>query len=239
MKIIKSSGLTITLFLASFVAANAQLLLDRFVAENPAGAINWSNAGVKEDIRGAAIGSIGGSANEAEIYNLSNLSVVERGASNLSRPNNPSFGGLRFPENPLLNSYVWFTTETYHLELDGFVDERGTPRVLTTHGWAPFEDARNRFFMIRPNQTYRLYLFGVGYRDGQNTTFIFKGEEKTTNPAGHIMGSSEDAHYVVFEFTTPADLRGWKLEFSARRTNSFSDTTGANGAFNGLALVPM
>lgn len=239
MKLLKVS-LTFIAFLCPLLAkVNGQLLLDRYVSENPVGAINWTNAGVSEDLVNAAIGSIGNSANEADIYNISHLRAEEKRADNLSRPDNPNYGGLRFPNNPLLNSYAWFKDQTYHLTLSGFVNDRGQPNVLTTLNYAPFEDARGNVFILEPNQSYKLYLFGVGYRDGQNTTFIFNGEEKTTNPRGYIEGSRENLHYVTFEFETPSDLRGWVLEFSARRTDLMSAGTGANGAFNGLALVPI
>jgi hypothetical protein len=211
---------------------HAQLLLDRFVTENPRGAIQWTRAGVREDLSNAVIGAIGNAANEPVIYNVTRLTATEQGAIDLARPDNPALGGIRFPGNPLLNSYVWFRENGYTLSISGFTDAQGRPVPITQTPQAPYENVTGNTFTLQPSRTYRLYLFGVGYRDGEHTAFTFNGETKTANPSGRIIGSEENRHMAVFEFTTPMDLFGWTLTFSA-------EAVGTIGAFNGLALVPV
>jgi len=220
------------ILLAAAHTALGQLLLDRFVTENPQGAVHWTRAGVTGDLSQAVIGAIGNAANEPVIYNITRLSAREAGAVDLARPNNPGLGGIRFPGNPLLNSYVWFRDATYTLTLDGFVDAEGRPQTITVSPQGPYENIQGNSFTLRPSQAYRLYLFGVGYRDGEHTAFTFNGETKISNPAGRVVGTGENMHGVVFEFTTPMDLFGWNLTFTA-------EAVGTTGAFNGLALVPV
>lgn len=222
-------------FVFSFAAvgmANGQLLLDRFVSENPQGSDSWTRAGVKEDLSNAVIGAIGNAANEPVLYNLTRLSALEKGGHDLARPNNPDLGGIRFPENPLLNSYVWFRGNSYTLALSGFADEEGRPVRITGTPQSPYVNRGGNHFTLMPSTRYRLYLFGVGYRDGEHTAFTFNGETKTANPAGKVVGSEENQHVAVFEFTTPMDLFGWTLTFTGQAVGSI-------GAFNGLALVPI
>lgn len=244
MKNIKVSACILAGVFGSFASASGILLIDRFAGGgpdgNPQSFSEWTNAGVPGNLSDAAVGTIFGDANSAGMANISNLTVSESGAVNIARPNNVDFGGRRFPDNELLTSYAWMTTDTYSLSIGGFVDGGGNANTLTTSNTGPLAYADTNTFTLQANQEYRLYLFGVGYRDGQNTTFTFNSETKTTNPGGLIETASpllENAHFVTFDFLTPADLTGWTLDFTAIRTSDFVSTTGANGAFNGLALA--
>jgi hypothetical protein len=244
MKKFMSFSLMSAAFLGLCASLSAQaLLIDRFVEQNPQGFSNWTNAGVVGDLSNAAVGSISGAANSsAAVSNITNLNFAESGAAGTFRGNNATFGGVRFPDNNLLNSYAFVNTTAavYSMTLSGFVDGSGTPVTLTTpsnNTFVPF--AAGNSFTLEANQLYRLYLFGVGYRNGQNSAFTFNNETKITN-SGQVSVESDntqDLHYVTFDFTTPSDLTGFMLSFTMQMTDWSVAPAGNAGAFNGLALV--
>ncbi len=241
MKKLTFTAYVAIVLLGSSANANDTLLIHRYVSANPSGFDNWADAGVLGDLSDAAVGTVGGAANSGSVFNISNLTAVESGASGTFRGSNPSFGGVRFPDNELLNNYAFVNTAdaVYSLTLGGFVDVNGNPNTLTTQNLPAVSYATGNSFTLQADQEYRLYLFGVGYRNGQNSTFTFNSVSKTTN-SGQVLVESdntENLHFVTFDFTTPSDLTGWTLNFTMQRTAWLDSGTGNSGAFNGLAIA--
>lgn len=245
MKKIMFLNMMFLVLLGSAAGANGILLIDRYVdggpGGNPQSFSEWNHAGVMGDLSNAAAGTVGGAANSGSVFNINNLTAVEAGANGNFRPTDPGFGGLRFPDNQLLNSYAFVNTAeaVYSLTLGGFVDANGNPRALTTSNTGPLSYANGNSFTLQAEQEYRLYLFGVGFRNGQNSEFTFDGITKTTNPGQVLVESdnTENLHFVTFDFTTPSDLTGWNLNFTMKMTDWAVPPAVNAAGFNGLALV--
>jgi PEP-CTERM motif len=210
--------LTSSLAIASFcqISHGAALLIDAFGGVNPTTRANWSNAGVVEDLTGAAGGTF--TFNSGTFNITAPLARTVTGVTGLF--NSPTFAG-----NTMLNNY-WFTNGggVSTVTITG-LQTGGVANTLTS----ALGDMAGSTFTIAANQQYRLYLFGAGNANGQNTTFTFNAEAKTTNPL--IVGTAANAnHFVTYDFVTPSSLTGFTIPFS------YQNTTGT-AAFNGLALV--
>ncbi len=196
---------------------NGPLLIDYYHGDHaPPQSSEWSEAGVTEDLAAAA----GGTVSEGVIKYLTHLTTVIEGVEG-------SYHGKAFTNNLLADyAYSWtpFTVSFSGFETDGVANTL-TSSLGTMSG--------NRF-TLAANTAYRLYLFGAGDKDGQDSKFTFRGVTKITSSI--IEGSEANAdHYVTYDFTTGADLTGFTLEFAVERNNA----TGTSCAFNGLALIPM
>jgi hypothetical protein len=218
--------LILTLTFASLAhMASAQLLIDRFgngTAGDPTSSADWANAGVTEDLSAAAGGTIA-----ASVFNLTGLTATVTGSDGLFG----SSGANTFADSAMLNGYQFdFASQgAINVSLGGF-ETGGVANTLTTSLTAPYVDLRGNSFTLQAEQDYKLYLFGAGNADNQNTAFTFNGVTKTTSAL--IVGSDTDAgHFVTYEFTTDADLTGFTLDFTM--TGDASNVF----AFNGLALV--
>lgn len=197
-------------------ASGASLLIDAYGGQDPTLASNWSDAGVTEDVSDGA----GGTFHSAfGTFNISGgLGFSHTGVT--GDFNAPTFSG-----NTMLNNY-WYVDGggVNTVTIDGF-QTGGVANTLTSS----LGTMADNTFTIGINQTYRLYLFGAGNANDQNTTFTFDGISKTTNSS--IVGTSaNDGHFVTYDFTTGADLTGFNLVFNYQNASS-------TAAFNGLALV--
>lgn len=193
------------------------LLLDQFAGQDPTALSDWGNAGVTEDISSAAVGNFNGSG---PAFNISGgLTIAESGASG-------SFNGGTYSDSIMLSGYL-YAFGTANVSISGFEN------TLTTDAGGAFGSfAGDNTFTMLPNRDYKLYLFGSGDNDDQNTTFVYGGVSKSTSPV--IVGSATDAdHYVTYEFTTPADLAGYSIDFT------YGPEGTSNGAFNGAAIVAL
>ncbi len=210
MKLTKIIGIS-AVSLASTAIVNAQLLVDQFAGVDPADSSPWTDAGVVEDLSGAAGGTLNGG-----IFNITNLTAAVTGAAF-------SFNGSNY-SNDVLNGYMVLSgTATYSF---GGFESGGVANTMISSLGAMDGNS----FTLEADTDYLLYLFGSGDGDNQNTAFTFDGETKSTSVA--ISGTAADAgHFVTFDFTTGSDLTGFTLDFTA------GPGAGSNGIFNGLALV--
>jgi PEP-CTERM motif len=206
------SILSFTLFVP--FSNGASLLIDMFAGSDPTSSTDWTNAGVTEDLTGAA----GGTFTTFGLFNIS-------GGIGFSQNVDGGFSAPTF-SNTMLNGY-WYKNggASANLTITGLADGLGVPNLLTG-GLGSMTGT----FAIAPSQQYKLYLFGAGDTNGQNTTFTFEGVDKTTNPT--IVGTSaNDNHFVTYDFTTPSDLTGYQLSID------FKNPGTSSGAFNGLAII--
>jgi Domain of unknown function (DUF4832) len=196
------------------------LLIDYYQDNNasPPPSSEWSDAGVTEDLTTAA----GGTVNKGIIHKLTHLTTAMVG-------NSGSYYGNAFA-NTLLADYAYSWTSStvpFTVSFSGF-ETNGVANTLTSS----LGTMSGNSFTLAANTAYRLYLFGAGDKDGQNSKFTFRGISKKTS--SNIKGSAENAnHYVTYDFTTGADLTDFTLEFTV---DSGDDTC---CVFNGLALIPM
>lgn len=193
--------------ICQFASADA-FLIDSFDNADPSSYTAWVNAGVTEDISDAA----GGTILLGNIYNISGMTASHTGTSG-------NFNG-GVPGNDMLNDYSYVNNGTASVSIGGL--DTGVTTAAT------YGDMGGNTFTLQANQDYKLYLFGVGDSDGQDTVFTFDGVSKTT--AGDLAGA-EDSHYVTYEFTTGADVTDYTLDFTYSNNNS------AYAGWNGLALV--
>lgn len=214
-------GIVMMLATGACPVANADaLLMDMFASNgnggNPASYTNWVNAGVAEDVSDAAGGSF--HAANGNIYNISGgLSYTRSGHTG-------NYGASTFGDNMMLNDYLYVNQGTVAISISGLEN-----LLTTADGYA---EMGGNMFILQPDTDYKLYLFGAGDSDGQDSTFTFGGVQKTT--ASNIVGTAEDAgHFVTYEFTTPSDVNGYTLDFT------YSNYSSDYAAFNGLALVSL
>jgi hypothetical protein len=196
---------------------NGPLLIDYHHGESaPLPSSQWSEAGVTEDLTAAA----GGTVSEGVINYLTHLTTVIEGEEG-------SYHGKAFT-NTLLADYA-YSWSPFTVSFGGF-ETNGIANTLTSS----LGSMSGNSFTLTANTTYRLYLFGAGDKDGQDSKFTFGGVTKITS--SNIEGTAADAdHYVTYDFTTGANLTGFTLEFTVER----NDVSSTSCAFNGLALIPM
>lgn len=210
--------LSSSLAIASFcqVSHGAALLIDAFSGGDPLSTADWSNAGVVESLAGGAGGTFTGGGT---IFNI---------GGGISYSNSAFSGGFSantFPGNIMLNGY-WYTNGgvVTTVSIGGF-ETAGVPNTITSS----LNTMTGNTFTIAADTTYRLYLFGAGDNNGQNTTFTFDGVDKTTNT--NIVGTAaNDNHFVTYDFVTPSNLAGFTIPFSYQNPSN-------TATFNGLALV--
>lgn len=204
--------LTAVVFSICQIAGADALLIDGYRNVNPSSYTNWVNAGVAEDISNGAGGTINSGGT---VYNINGMTASVSGAG--------SWSGT-FPANGMLNDYLSVNSGTASVSIGGL--DTG----VTTDGYSTeiYGDMEGNTFTLQADQQYKLYLFGMGDADGQDTTFTFDGVSKTTSS---VLAGPEDSHYVTYEFTTGADVSDYSLDFT------FSNNTAQYAAFNGLALV--
>ncbi|MGJ8638602.1 MAG: PEP-CTERM sorting domain-containing protein [Opitutaceae bacterium] len=190
------------------------LLIDAYNNADPTSYTSWVDAGVTEDISTAAGGTI---LTSGAVFNIGTMTASVTGESG-------SFNG-GVPANPMLNDYHYVNSGTATVSIGGFEDGSGNAQTMTS----TLNDMATNTFTLLADQDYKLYLFGAGDNDGQDTTFTFDSVSKTTSPT--IIGAAEDSHFVTYDFTTGSDLTGFTLDFT------FTNNTSAFGAWNGLALV--
>ncbi len=189
-------------------------MLDLFADKDATSTDAWSKAGVTEDLSGAVVATL----NAGSVYNISGgLTYSLKGDAG-------RHFGIAFSDSDMLNGYS-YTTETATVSISGF------DKTLSTDPQGAFGTfAAGNTFALQPNQTYKLYLFGAGNKNNQNTKFVFGGVSKSTGSS--IEGSpTDEGHFVTYEFTTPSDISDFKIDFS------FGPEDSDNGAFNGAAIV--
>lgn len=199
-------------------ANGASLLIDMFGgSSDPTSSTDWSNAGVTEDLTGAAGGTF---TSGFGTFNISG--GIDRTTSGITS----NFAAATFVGNTMLNSYFYVDGGlSANVTITGLANGSGVPNTLTGA-----LGSMTGTFAIASNQQYKLYLFGAGDNNGQNTTFTFQGVDKTTNPT--IVGTpANDNHFVTYDFTTPSDLTGYQLSID------FKNPGTSSGAFNGLAII--
>lgn len=194
------------------------LLINAFSATRPAYYTDWSSAGVTEDLSRAAAAtvSIDGSGTVSDI--VGGLTISDGGAN--------AAGSTTFAGNGLLTDYFYGENQTVDISIGGFDDGAGNANTLTS----TLGDMAGHSFSLKPNTYYKLYLFGAGGDNGQNTTFTFGGVEQSTNQ--NITDTERnDAHFVTYHFKTGTDLTDFTIDFS------FANAASALGAWNGAAIV--
>lgn len=193
------------------------LLLDMYGNGNPTSSSDWSDAGIAEDVTGAAGAAV---SSGGGVYNLSGgLSYTLTGGS--------GGAGSSIFTSAVLNDYHYVYQGTETVSLGGFSNGSGSANTLTTGTYAGLD---GNTFTLQANQQYKLYIFGAGNADNQNASITFDGVTKTTATA--IVGTDEAAgHMVSYDFTTGADLTGFTVDFTV--SNDASDY----GMVNGVAIV--
>jgi hypothetical protein len=222
---IKKCILTLALVGAASTA-HAQLLVDAELNGNGGGnptLANFEAIFPTLTLTDSAIGRIRADNSVGLITNLT-ASVTGTPAGSNAATFGPISGG-----NNILNDYFAdrnFITgvadpDPVSVSLGGFADASGVAQTMV---------GINGSFTLLADQAYTLYLIGAGDSDGQNGSFTFGGETKTTTAT--IIGTNPDAgHTIAFSLTTPTDLAGFTIDFTV--TPDASNF----GAFNGLALV--
>lgn len=223
MKFKMSKLLTATFMIgASHVSEGAALLIDMYDSVNPTSSAAWSDAGVTVDLTGAA----GGTFVLGSRFNITDLTMTFSGATV------GIYTAPTFPSNNMLKDYAFVNNTSdpalAYVSVGGFANGSGVANTLTTDsGYAGLD---GNTFTLQASSAYKLYLFGAGDSNGQNTTFTYNAVGKTTNASVPGLGVG-DNHFVTFDVTTPADLTGYTLDFS------FGSPSSSYAAFNGLALV--
>jgi hypothetical protein len=181
---------------------------------NPTSFADWSDAGVIEDLSSGAAGAV--FEEDGSVVNYLSGGVA------FTRSSQTGYGGDTYsPANNMLNDYWHVKNGTDNVSITGLEN------VLTT---GVFAGLNGNIFSLQANQEYRLYLFGSGDNNDQDAEFTFNGETKSTSAS--VVGTAADAgHYVTFDFTTPADVTGYSLDFS------YANKSSEYAALNGLALV--
>lgn len=190
------------------------LLIDAYDNADPASYTSWVNAGVTEDISTGTGGTI---LRTGAVFNINTMTASVTGESG-------DFNG-GVPGNNMLNDYIYVQNTIATVSIGGFEDGVGNAQTMTS----TLGDMNTNTFTLQANQDYKLYLFGAGDTDGQDTSFTFDSITKTTSAT--IIGSAENSHFVTYEFTTGSDLTGFTLDFS------YTNNTSAFAAWNGLALI--
>ncbi len=199
-------------------ANGAALLIDLYApSANPTSSTDWSNAGVTESLTGAAGGTFTAGIGT---FNISG------GIGSSLTGSSGSSSAATFPGNTMLNSYIYsLPGGSVTITITGLANGSGVPNNLTGA-----LGSMTGTFTIAANQAYKLYLFGAGDANNQNTTFTVGGINKTTSTP--IIGTAANAgHFVTYDLTTPSNLTGYTLPIS------FTGGSGSFGALNGLALV--
>lgn len=204
----------------------AALLIDFKDGGSPpvVGTTDWTSAGVTEDLSGAAIGTI---ISDGRSYHISNISGSFTGAP-------VGYTGSEFT-NRMLNGYIYGkdSNPLITANIGGFVNGSGVANTITTSSdqfGAPYN---GNSFTLQKNQQYKLYLFGAGGSDNQNTTFTFNGVSKTTNAL--ITGTAANAgHFVTYDLSTGSDLTGFGISFTAKKE---AGSPSEYYAMNSFALV--
>jgi hypothetical protein len=199
-------------------ANGAALLIDLYApSANPTSSTDWSNAGVTESLTGAAGGTF---TSGIGTYNISG------GIDSTLTGSSGAYTAETFSGNTMLNSYIYsLPGNSVTMTITGLANGSGVPNTLT----GALGSMTGTFTLVA-NQDYKLYLFGAGAGNNQNTTFTVGGINKTTSAS--IIGTAADAgHFVTYDLTTPSDLTGYTLPIS------FTGGSGSYGALNGLALV--
>ena len=221
----KKNALSVLLLTCALAPlTNAQVLIDAWTlnAGNPTGVSEWTNAGVGSTIN--LSNSVAGTVTLVgdEVYGISNL-----GFSVSSAPTAVgSFKGSNYG-NTMMDGYFFTNQSTATVTVSNWAN---TLTGDTVDGGTVVPGTVGKTFTLQPSSPYRLWLFGSGDSNGQNTTFTFNGVAKTTSD--QITGTSVGVgHYVTYDFITGANLAGFNLSFN------FTGSSSNFGAWNGLALV--
>jgi hypothetical protein len=226
----KNKALSV-LLLASALAplTNAQVLIDAWHvnAGNPSGVSQWTDAGV-----GSTINLSNSVAGTVSLDKITSAGLGPYGISNLSFSisSSPSavatFKGNNYG-SAMMDSYFFTNNSTATVTLSNWAN---TLTGVTADGGTVVPGTLGNTFTLQPSSPYRLWLFGSGDSNGQNTTFTFNGVAKTTSD--QITGTSVGVgHYVTYDFVTGANLANFNLSFN------FTGSSSSYGAWNGLALV--
>lgn len=215
---------------------NAQaLLVDANQNAIPTSTAAWTNAGVTENLTGAAGAVINtpatqnGSASSPTVQFTDNLTVTGTWNSTFPGTQNPGTVGYT---NAMLNDYIVY---------DGNFNV-SAPVVVTLGGFGSTITSTmpgvTGSFTLQPLTACKLYLFGAGDSNGQDTAFTFNpvtpgnvtgGVTRTTSPT--VIGT-ENGHFVSYNFVTPADLTGYTIQFT------YDNATNTRfSAWNGAAIV--
>ena len=215
MKCIYKRLLLMTMVAAAGMSQEARadaLLID--VGSNngtPSGSAPWVDAGVSEDLSGAAGAQISGSGGVSLISGLT-VSVSDNSSWNGGEYGASSWG------NAMLDDYMIGDNAAgdgvVNISLGGF-DNTMTSSMGGVDG----------SFALEPGSQYTLYLWGRGDSPAQNAKFTLGGVEQITTAES----TAEGDHFVTYEITTPADLTGFTIDFSFQNDND-SRFSGWNGA---------
>lgn len=190
--------------------ARAALLLDFFGGVDPTTHQDWADAGVPGDtstFAGGTITGIGG------VFNIT-------GGMTATVTGGFSFNGGAFANGMLTDYRAVSGFNAASVSIGGF------DNTLTSS----LGDMAGNTFTMQPDTNYTLILFGAGDTDGQDSTFTFNGVSKTTSSV--IVGTADDAgHSVAFDFTTPASLVGYTIDFT------FQGNSSQFAAWNGAAIT--
>jgi len=198
------------------MATAGAILVDGFADSNPTTYMDWQNAGITEDVSDG----MGGNLFDQAVYNQSGLLMSQAGS-------NGKWDGGVYDPNQMLSSYIYMNNATASMSftMSGF-ETAGVANTMTSS----LGDMAGNTFTLLANQDYKLYLFGSGNADGQNSAFTYDGVTKVTTDA--IAGTAANAgHFVTFDLSTGADLTGFGVDFTVAQDGA------GTAAFNGLALV--
>ncbi len=207
------------------ISSGAALLGDQYAGQDPTTIADWVNAGVTEDLTGAAAFNYNG-----QPFNISG-GLTETATGNFNTYFGNAYGNSS-TGNTFLNGYA-YGSGPVNISVGGFANSSGVANTFTTDGspGSGFAGAGGNTFTLLANQSYKLYLFGTGNANTQNASFTFGGITKTTSS---VIPGATNSHFVTYDLTTPTNLAGYTLNFSWGAGITGGD---GDGHYNGFALV--